>query len=330
VNFDQNRAFANSMFPGAVDGIARWHGYDASTMSIYGTLGAAYRLGPLSLGVTGNLIYTTLQLDRAQNAGGGAGINDVANEGRSYLDVHGVNGSFGVGAMLEAVPNQLWIGASYQAQPGLGEMRLNGTLEIDPSYVQMNDSAKVDVTFHQALPDIFRLGVRYKPVERLELRLVGDMTRWSVLQTQCLGVRDRACTVTADGGPAPGSGVVVNFRRYWRDTFGVKGGGSYWVLPALELFGGVGYETGAEPDSTLEPVLADADNLSVALGGKLRIAERWFIALSYTHLQFFDRDNTGISQLGNPNIQAITRRPDAGGLYTQWVGLADANVTFMF
>jgi long-chain fatty acid transport protein len=330
VRFDQNRAFTGSMFPGAVDGVARWHGYDASTMSIYGTLGIAYKLGPVSLGVSGNLILTSLNLSRAQNVSGGAGINDVASEGRSHLDVKGVNGSFGVGAMLEAIPDRLWIGASYQAQPGLGEMRLNGTLEIDPSYIQPNDSTKIDVTFHQALPDIIRLGVRYKPAERVELRLFGDITRWSVYQTQCLAIRDKPCTVSANGESAPGSGVVVNFRRYWNDTFGVKGGGSYWLLPELELFAGVGYESAAEPDSTLEPVLADANNISASLGGRVRLADHWYIAASYTHLQFFARDNTGQSRLGDPGIGAITRRPDAGGVYRQWVGLIDANIAFMF
>ena len=330
LHFDQNEAFAGSMFPGAIDGVARWHAYEASTMSIYGTLGAAYKLGPVSLGMTGNLIFTTLDFKRAQNFGGGAGINDVQSEGRSHLDVHGVNGSFAVGAMVEAIPEQLWFGASYQAQPGLGEMRLDGTLTIDPSYTLMNDASNVAVTFRQALPDILRLGARFKPSEKVELRLVGDITRWGVMQTQCLSVRDKPCTVQADGGPAPGSGVIVNFRRYWRDTFGVKGGASYWFVPEFELFGGVGYESGAEPDSTLEPGLADANNVLASLGGRLRLADRWFIALSYTHLQFLDRDNTGKSQLANPGVQAITRRPDGGGVYKQWVGLVDANVAVMF
>src|SRR4051812_41946927 len=40
VHFDRNTQFEGSMFPGAADGVARWHAFDAATMSVYGTLGA--------------------------------------------------------------------------------------------------------------------------------------------------------------------------------------------------------------------------------------------------------------------------------------------------
>jgi long-chain fatty acid transport protein len=318
------------MYPGAADGPARWHAYHASTMSIYGTLGIAYRIGPLALGVTGNLIYTTLQYNRAQNPGGGAGINDLTHEGRSYLDAHAINGSFGAGAMLEAIPDELWFGLSYQAQPGLGDMSLNGTLEVDPTLNVPGDSLKRTVTFHQALPDVIRAGIKYRPSRQLELRVAGDRTRWSVVKTQCVGLENQPCTVLASGDPAPGSGAIVNFRRNWNDTWGVRGGASYWFGTALETFAGVGYETAATPDSTLDPVLADANNLALALGARLGIARSWFIALSYTHLQFMNRDTTGRSTLADPTVGAITRRPDGGGLYTQWVGVIDANLTKTF
>jgi long-chain fatty acid transport protein len=324
VHFDRNEAFANTMYPYAADGVARWHAYDASTMTIYGTLGVAYRLGPLSLGVSGNLAWTTLQYDRAQRSG--AGLNDLAAEGRSLLDVSGVHGSFGVGAMWEVAPRKFWLAASYQAQPGLGAMQLNGTLELGMN----GESGKQDVTFHQALPDIFRFGARYRPSEVVELRVAGDMTRWSVLKTQCLSVRELPCTVTSDGSGAPGSAVIVNLRRNWRDTFGVRGSGSYWIVPTLELFAGLGFETSAEPDSTLDPALADANNLLAALGGRLQLGTSWYVAASYTQLQFFDRDNTGLSQLADPALGAVTRRPDGGGQYRQWVGLVNANLTKTF
>jgi long-chain fatty acid transport protein len=330
VHFDRNTQFEGSMFPGAADGVARWHAFDAATMSVYGTLGAAYRIGPLSVGLTGNLIYTTLGFERAQNPGGGAGINDLENEGRASIDVHGIHGSFGLGVMLEAVPQTLWLAGSYQAQPGLGEMLLNGELEIDGTPDVPGDSLLQAVTFHQGLPDVFRLGARWKPSPSLELRLAGDLTRWSLFRTQCIAVRDQPCNVLPDGDAAPGSGVVVNLRRYWQNTLGVRGGASYWAIPALELFAGLGYETGAAPDATLDPVLADGSNLSAAFGGRVQLADNWFVAASYTHLYFFTRDTTGSSTLADPSVKAATRRPDGGGEYRQWVGVIDANLMTTF
>jgi len=331
VHFDRNEAFANTMYPGAADGVARWHAYQAKTQSIYATLGAAVRFGPLSLGATGNLIFSSLSLDGAKNLnGGGMGINDLTSEGRTYLDVSGTNASFAVGAMLEAVPDQLWFGASYQAQPGLGAMRMDGTLELDASKALADKTAVRDVSFNQALPDVIRFGVRYRPSAKLELRLASDFTRWSVMQTQCLGIKGKPCTVLADGGAAPNSGVIVNLRRNWDNTFGVRGGGSYWVVPQLEAFIGAGYETAANPASTIEPTVADADNIAAALGARLEIAKTWFVALSYTHLQFLPRNTTGQSHLADPTIQLITRRPDGGGDYQQWVGVIDANVSKQF
>jgi long-chain fatty acid transport protein len=328
VHFDRNERFAGTMYPGAADGVARWHGYDASTMSIYATLGAAYRFGPLSLGATGNLILTSISFERAQALTGG--LNDLESEGRSKLDASGVHASFGLGAMFEAVENTLWLGLSYQAQPGLGEIVLHGDLTAEQSVAMPGEALRRKVDVHQALPDVYRLGLRVRPADSVELRFAGDLTRWSVLQTQCVGIADQPCTVTPDGGAGPNSGVVLNSRRFWRDTVGVRAGGSYWVLPSLEMFLGIGYESAAAPDTTLDPLLADANNLALAFGGRLQFADTWFAALSYTHLQFFTRDNTGKSTLADPRLEPTTRRPDGGGEYEQWVGIVNLNVLKTF
>ena len=281
----------------------------------------------MAFGLTGNLIYTTMSLQRAQTL---SGDNDLTAEGRSRLDVSGVHGSFGAGVMVEALPKTLWLGLSYQAQPGLGAMKLDGRLEVDATIPRNEETLSQDVTLHQALPDVFRLGARLRPTSDLELRLAADLTRWNVLRTQCVALKDQSCQVMANGEPAAGSGTVLNLRRYFENTVGVRAGASYWVTPPLELFAGLGYETAAVPDRTLDPVLADAANVAIALGGRLAVFERWFIAASYTHLQFMARDNTGKSRLADPDVNLVTRRPDGGGRYAQWVGILNANVTYTF
>jgi long-chain fatty acid transport protein len=327
VRFDRSERFASSMYPGAADGVARWHVISAQTRSIYATLGAAYRWGPLSFGLSGNLIFSSLELLRAQSL---RGDNDLTREGRSHLDVSGVNGSFGAGLMVEALPERLWLSASYQAQPGLGVMNLNGSVQLDSTVPKSEDSLVQDVTLHQVLPDIWRIGARFRPTPNSELRVAADWTRWSALRTQCIALRNTGCQVTANGDAAPGSGTVQNIRRYWSDTLGARLGGSYWLSPATELFAGLGYETAASPDTTLDPLLADANNVALAAGARLELVHTWFVAASYTHLQFLPRDNTGKSALADAEVAGTTRRPDGGGRYSQWVGILNANLLKTF
>jgi long-chain fatty acid transport protein len=326
-SWDKNDAFANNaQVPLGVDGIQRWHGIDGALTFIYLTAGAAYRIGPLAIGATGNLVLSSVKSLQAKGFAG-TGKPEPNNEGRAEIDVSGTHGSFGLGAMLEAVPQRLWLGASYQAQPGLGSQVLTGTL----TNTYLGSSAPFPVKFHQALPDIVRLGGRLRPTDTLELRLFGDFTRWSVLKTQCVVIdqNDYKCAVNADGSDASGAGAVLqNLRRRWNDTFGIRAGVSQWLKPTIEIFAGLGYETAAVPDETLDPAIGDANNLAAALGARFGILPSVFVAGSYTHIQFFNRDTTGKSQLAQPSFP--TARPDGGGKYSQWIGLFNFNVEAKF
>jgi long-chain fatty acid transport protein len=254
----------------------------------------------------------------------GQGDPDSEREGRVELDVDGWQGSFAAGALYEAIPGALWLGASYQAQPGLGPMQLKGTLTV----IYDGASAPFPATFDQALPDIVRLGARYRPSQSVELRLFGDMTRWSVFKTQCVAVEGAECKVDATGANVGAGGVLLNLRRKWQDTFAVRAGASYWLKPEVELFVGAGFETAATPDATLDPELADSQIVSGALGGRFQVAKSWFLGASFTQLQYLDRDNIGKSELTNAVLP--TRRADGGGRYSQFISIQNANVEKQF
>jgi long-chain fatty acid transport protein len=316
--------FASGMFPLAADGVQRWHATEGSLTFVYLTAGAAYRLGPIAIGATGNIIASSVSSTQAKNPTGD-GTPDTEREGRAILDVKGTLGSFGLGAMAEVVADELWLAASYQAQPGLGPMQLNGTLTT----VYQGGSTPFPATFHQSLPDIWRAGARYRPRSTVELRLFGQYTRWSVMQTQCVGLRGKPCLVDHTGADAtPEGSVLQNLRRKWSDTIGLRAGASGWLASGAEIFGGVGLETAAVPDSTLDPGLADAPSVSLSAGGRFPVTRTFFLAASYTHIQYMDRDNTGASQL--TNAEPPTKRADGGGRYTQWIGLLNVNVEKTF
>jgi long-chain fatty acid transport protein len=329
-SWDTNKQFVGSMYPLAADGVQRWHIINAALTFIYGTLGAAYRLGPLSVGVAGNFVAGSVSFSQAKNVSG-MGQADTTNEDRVSLDASGNTGSFGVGAMLEVVPDRVWLAASYQSQPGMGPQSLGGTLDIQQhsSGSAVLGEYKPKVTLTQALPDIVRAGIRWRATPSLELRLFGEYTRWSVMHTQCVAVQGYACAVYPNGSDATSAGAVLaNYVRDWKDTVNVRAGASYWITPRIETFAGTGFENAAVPDSTLEPSLADADNIELALGARARLLDWLYVALSYTHLQYLDRDNTGKSTIANALVP--TFQQDGGGKYTQWVGFFDLNVEKTF
>jgi len=318
VSFQKNERFAGSAFPLAADGVQRWHVIEGAVTNVYGTFGVAYQLGPLSLGATANVIASSISDTRAKNANGQG--PDTTHESRTTTDVKGVYGSFGVGALFEAIDDKLWFGASYQAQPALGSMRLKGTVTLD----NQGSSLPIPATLDQALPDIIRAGVRFRPQPSLELRLFGDYTRWSVLKTMCAAFEGHPCLVDSTGADAGDGGVLFNLRRNWQDTFGVRAGASHWFSNALEGFVGAGFETAASPDATLEPETADSQSLAGAVGARVELPAKWFLGGSFTYLYFLNRDNTGKSQLTQAVIPTLG--PDGGGVYTQWISILNANV----
>ncbi|HMF43913.1 MAG TPA: hypothetical protein VKQ32_24740, partial [Polyangia bacterium] len=175
-----------------------------------------------------------------------------------------------------------------------------------------------------ALPDIVRAGLRARPRtgwrHALELRLYGDLTRWSRLQTQCVSLQGQPCAVFPDGTDAtPGGTTIQNLRRHWNDTYGANLGASFWLTDAVELFAGVGFATAAAPDATLDPLMMDADSFRFALGGRFAVPGGFHVTAGLTDVQYASRDNTGRSTLSDPELP--TRRPDGGGQYTLWLGL---------
>jgi long-chain fatty acid transport protein len=322
VHWDPNARFVNDpAFPLAADGVQRWHIIDGAVSSLYFTLGAAVRVGPAAFGLTGNLIRSSVATRQAKSFNAQQ-VVDPLNEGRISVDADGWQASLGLGAMIEAVRDRLWFGASYQAQPGFGPIHLDGTLSAT---FGPDATPPMAITYTYALPDILRAGVRARPRtgrHAFELRLYGDLTRWSRLQSQCVSVQGQPCAVYPDGSDAtPGGTTIQNIRRRWNDTYGANLGGSFWVTDAVELFAGVGFATAAAPDATLDPLMMDAASVRFALGGRFAVpvAGGFHVTAGLTDVQYASRDNTGQSTLSD--AQLPTRRPDGGGQYTLWLGL---------
>jgi long-chain fatty acid transport protein len=337
VNWGKTSNF-DSQLPLTANGVQRFHMETASLAFIQITAGAAYKLGPLSIGATGNLMNS--QVDETQGRSL-TGQVDSTIESNASLHATGWSGSFAFGAILEPIKDHLWLAGSYQAQPGLGPQTLHGTFTFasgpSPYYAQ-NGTLVDPIHFHQALPDIVRAGIRVRPVDSFELRFFGDWTRWSKMKSQCVDLMNGTnpgdlCQVHADGTDAtPKFSVVTNIPRNWKDTYGGHVGASWFMNSDVELFVGGGYETAASPDSTVEPGSADANNIQVALGGRFFIAHWMHLGVGYEQIQFMNRTVTD-SQLAVKNgvpVQLPTLQQDGNGSYTQWIGVLDVNLEKQF
>lgn len=322
--WDQNDAFKdNASFAGPLDGTQRWY-------SIHGTLRTMYISGAFSvgiskivhLGVSAGVAISQIDSLRARNGDGG---NDVGAEGRAWLEASKLNGQLGGGIMITPFDGKMKIGLSYQAPPGLGGQVLRGKLITHLGGQISGRNEDVDV--HQNMPDSFRLGIAYRFTD-LELRAFGDFQRWSLFKDQCIALADTPCEVNEAGADINGTSSRANLPRRWKDAGGVRVGMSYWFGPEVELMGGAGYDSNAIPSKNLDPALTDFHDISVALGVKLQPIPQFGALLGYTHLFYISRDTNGKS--ANPTFEGNSKGPDAGGEYTQTIGVFNVNVIGSF
>lgn len=332
-------------YPGAVDGPQRWWTVEGTQRSIYGSLGVAYRIPQLklSIGASLNLVLSEVHNNQARNADGTDNMvsGEYVAEGRAFVDVSGLDLAVGVGLMWEPVEN-LFIGASYQSQPGFGDQTLKGHVSLALGSGPLGDGLTNVAELRQAMPDVVRFGVRYGEPKRWEVRLFGNYVRWSVFKEQCTlnsSVADRSC----QGTSPPGKIIIVP--RDWHDGFEVRIGGSYWVSPDVELAAGMGYDSNAVPDKTLEPALHDADKLTFTLAARIKLLEQLSLTANYTQVVYFDRtiaprgrvpvdpNNPGgatVSNLAATGYREALRTPDAAGAYHVALGLLEIGLTAQF
>ncbi len=319
LKWDKNEDFAGSAdFPGAADGVARWHSIEGSLIVANLSVGGAYKWDRLSLGLAANLMYTQVAFNQARNE---ASNNDIDREGRSLIEASGWDWSFTVGLTAEIVKEELWFGLSYLSQPNLGDgSTLTGTL--DNSFSQ---STK-DVDFHQSLPDVIRGGLRYVPDPAIEVRLSGDYSRWSAFEEQCVSEAGKPCGLDPDGKAL--NGTIRHFNRSFKNAWGGRLGFSYFPTDKLEVLGGIGFDSNAIPAKTLEPALMDAGDISATIGGSVAVNDGLSLGAQYTHIQFFDRDTRGLSQLATAASGGTN--PDGAGQYSQWMGMLNLSLQARF
>jgi hypothetical protein len=164
-----------------------------------------------------------------------------------------------------------------------------------------------------------------------------------VFTRQCLldrSVEDRKCDFqgvdealdnpSGFGGNDPGNtvGVVQHLPRLWKDGGGVRVGASYWFIPEVEGYIGLGYDSTAVPLETIDPALMDAHKMSVSIGVRWQVIKNFAFAFTATELAFFRTSTKGKSALHQ--FQSPTKQPSGNGVYKQFFQLFNLYVDVSF
>jgi long-chain fatty acid transport protein len=324
--------------PGAVDGPQRWYTIDGTIRTSAVTLAVAGEIEPanLSLGLSGNLLLSTINTVRARNTDGSDTLQTptgLIQEGRSIIDASSTDFSLGVGALWEPLDDQLWVGLSYQTQPNLGGlMAMEGTLTSVLGPAQPGEPTDIIIT--QSLPDVVRLGVRFRPIPDAELRLAADYTRWSTFTEQCLLNKvddpEKVCTDRPNNEKADNPQIVQVLDRQWEDTFGARLSGSYWPIDDLEVIAGVGYDSNAIPDETLEPALYDMDKVTASLGAGYQFTPNVGLVLTGTNVFYSERDTSEAKTAEEFGPTDVRAQPSSAAVYNQNIFLLNANMRLSF
>lgn len=347
---------ANNSFGGQVDGPQRWWIMEGSIRSLYITGAASYKFEPLnlSIGFGVNYVINQVNTSRARNSdgtdnitagncGGDRGTADEEcsiQEGRVALDVENKTVSFSAGVLWQPV-DKMRIGVGYQASPTLFSNKLSGTADIIVGGgPQATDRAVTKAELQQDLPDIIRAAWVWEPSVNWQARLRADYERWSSFEQQCIldaGNAGRTCNLDKP------IGKIAIIPRYWEDTFGFGGGGSYFLDEThdVEFNAGIEWDPSAVPDSTLEASLYDADKLVATIGSRFELMDDSLaVAVNYTQVFYADKtikprgrtgpDGAGPTTLAGTGLKEAERNPDAAGKYTQSVGVLNVNVEYQF
>lgn len=336
-SWGQNSAWAGRTdAPGAVDGPQRWVNISGQIIAAYGTLAMAYRFedAHVSVGASLSGVFHKVHTVRARNVDGTDDISTPSGslkEGRAIIDASGFNAALALGLYWEPTPD-VHLGISYSSQPGFGTTRMKGTLEQQFGTVSAV-ADKTDVEFLMAYPDIFRIAGSFRADKQWEVRLGAEYVRWSVLKNQCLlnasiSNGSGSCDLDANNNATPGSPVVQNLVRNWKDAVLVTAGFGYFPIEALELFFGETLSTSAVPKETIDVSTIDSTRLYTSVGARYAVAKGMFVAGSYTNLYLLPVDTDGKSQ--HYTFGSTSKSPSSDGVYKSMVHLVNVNVTFAF
>jgi long-subunit fatty acid transport protein len=186
------------------------------------------------------------------------------------------------------------------------------------------------------LPAILRAGVEIAPVSGLRVEAAWVHEFWSAHRT--IDAVPEGITIDGVAGLPPKLAVPpISIPRYFRDSDSVRAGSEYHVhlggAYALDVRGGLAYETSAVPPAVLSLSSLDFEKWILSLGGSLYVGKHWrfdaVLAHVFARSVNVDPDQAQIPHInplpGTAPLQAIN-----GGQYDARADILGAGLNYRF
>jgi len=233
----------------------------ASTESIIATYSVnptvAWRALPaVSIAFGLDYMRSTIETERMldQSASGAADAN-------TRLEADGGGWGYNLGVLLFP-GHDVRIGLVYRSAIRInyrGDLAANG---LAPALGFLQYSSPVSTT--SRFPEIYGLGISYKPTEKLLLAADVELVRWSSFKRMDLDIHQEVPPFADSSTPLD-----------WKDSWQYKIGAEYRVNDTVSLRCGYAYIRTSVPDHTLEPGNPDADQHNFSVGGGYRSSPVW-------------------------------------------------------
>lgn len=229
--------------------------YDASIMLVNFNPTIAFQIAEsLSLGIGADIVYSELELNALFPTGPFTPPLDAKGEGDGW----GIGGNAG---LTWYATEQQRISLTYRSQVDIdyeGDFSLGGPFKAPVKY-----------------PNSFGLGYGIELTEDIRIETLLEWVEWSVNDSQTLTV----------------GGIPQVQQNNWDDTFTFGVGGDWQLDENWVVRAGYAFIETPIPDSTITPLLPDADRHALSLGIGYS-TEGHTLDMAYTFSIYDDRNNT--------------------------------------
>ncbi|MEI6214173.1 MAG: outer membrane protein transport protein [Desulfuromonadales bacterium] len=283
----------------------------------------AYRFDNYNLSIAAGLdiAYAIVTMQKMAYASDPKTANSAYELGNMGLDGTATDVGYNLGLTWKPLPN-LTFGVAYRSEI---ELKVKGNANYVPTtpagydIIGMTTNATSpysrsrsvsNVSTDITLPASLGLGVAWKPIEQLTLEFDAEWTGWSSMKKLEFQFEGSQFS-NFNNKPKP-----LN----WKDVWCYKLGGQYALSKHLDLRAGYMYDINPIPDSTIGPVLPDADRHSFSVGQGFH-NDRFSLDLAYMWTHFVAR------AVHNQDMTALT---GANGTYKSDVHLFGGSITVKF
>lgn len=234
---------------------------------------ASYKINE-KLGVGAGLVYGIGNVELKQDL---PLIDNNGNYGSAALT--GKGNGFGFNAGIYFLPiEKLALGLSYRSQVNMKVNNGSATFVVPGSLSSFFPNGGFSATL--PLPQVFTLGLMYKPINKLTMAFDANFVGWKAYDTLAFDYDTNTDQLQDTKMP-----------RNYKNTFAFRLGAQYAVLETLKIRAGLGLPISPIQSGFVTPELPEATRINYSCGIGYTIKNKFKIDASYTLENFERKDN---------------------------------------